>query len=148
MSLKTWTAVAVLSAAVLPGISQARDTVHYLDFNSVVTEAVQAGRLDGSVKFYLAGNTPAGKVTVINPNITTNQKTNALNKSDEEACRWVLQSALIRLQDAAKSAGANAVVDIASNYKRKEYKDASKYECHAGAFVAGVALKGAIANVK
>ncbi|EQM67340.1 excinuclease [Pseudomonas tohonis] len=148
MSLKTWTAVAVLSAAVLPGISQARDTVHYLDFNTVVTEAVQAGRLDGSVKFYLAGNTPAGKVTVINPNITTNQKTNAFNKSDEEACRWVLQSALIRLQDAAKAAGANAVVDIASNYKRKEYKDVAKYECHAGAFVAGVALKGAIANVK
>ena len=61
MSLKTWTAVAVLSAAVLPGISQARDTVHYLDFNSVVTEAVQAGRLDGSVKFYLAGNTPPAR---------------------------------------------------------------------------------------
>ena len=148
MSLKTWTAVAVLSAAVLPGISQARDTAHFLDFNTVVTEAVQAGRLDGSVKFYLAGNKPAGSVSVVKSGVTTSQKTNAFNKSDEEACRWVLQSALIRLQDAAKAAGANAVVDIASNYKNKEYKDATKYECHAGAIMAGVALKGKLASIK
>ncbi|BBT19192.1 hypothetical protein FBY21_4476 [Pseudomonas sp. SLBN-26] len=148
MQRKTWTAVALLTATLLPGISQARDTTHFLDFNSVVAEAVQAGRLDGTVKFYLAGNTPAGQVTVINPNVTTSQKTNAFNKTDEEACRWALQSALIRLQNAAKSAGANAVVDIASNYKNKEYKDSAKYECHAGALMAGVALKGKVANVK
>lgn len=148
MQRKTWTAVALLTATLLPGISQARDTTHFLDFNSVVAEAMQAGRLDGTVKFYLAGNTPAGQVTVINPNVTTSQKTNAFNKTDEEACRWALQSALIRLQNAAKSAGANAVVDIASNYKNKEYKDSAKYECHAGALMAGVALKGKVANVK
>lgn len=148
MQRKTWTAVALLTATLLPGISQARDTTHFLDFNSVVAEAVQAGRLDGTVKFYLAGNTPAGQVMVINPNVTTSQKTNAFNKTDEEACRWALQSALIRLQNAAKSAGANAVVDIASNYKNKEYKDSAKYECHAGALMAGVALKGKVANVK
>lgn len=85
MQRKTWTAVALLTATLLPGISQARDTTHFLDFNSVVAEAVQAGRLDGTVKFYLAGNTPAGQVTVINPNVTTSQKTNAFNKTDEEA---------------------------------------------------------------
>lgn len=147
MKKATWIG-AVLMLCALPGISQARDTTHYLDFASVVEEATQAGRLDGSVKFYLAGNQPAGKVTVINPNITTSQKTNAFNKSDEEACRWVLQSALIRLQQAAKTAGANAVVNVASNYKNKEYKDPAKYECHAGALMAGVALKGQLANVQ
>lgn len=147
MKKATWIGAALMLCA-LPGISQARDTTHYLDFASVVEEATQAGRLDGSVKFYLAGNQPAGKVTVVNPNITTSQKTNAFNKSDEEACRWVLQSALIRLQKAAKAAGSNAVVNIASNYKNKEYKDPAKYECHAGALMAGVALKGQLANVQ
>jgi len=40
------------------------------------------------------------------------------------------------------------VVDIVSNYKHVEYKDSSKYECHAGAVIAGVAIKGSLAKVK
>jgi len=147
MQLKNWTAVALILAAT-PSISQARDTTHYLPFGSVVAEATQAGRLDGSVKFYLAGKQPAGQVNVLNPLITTSQKTNAFNKSDEAACSWALQSALIRLQNAAKAAGANAVVEIASNYQNHEYKDSQNYECHAGALMAGVALKGKLASVK
>jgi len=146
MKAKIWTTAALLTAALLPGVSQARDTAHFLDFQSVVNEATQAGRLDGSVKFYL-NKTPAG-AKIINANVTTSQKTNAFNKTDEEACSWVLQSALIKLQNAAKAAGANAVVDLASNYKSKEYRDDSKYECHAGAIMAGVALKAKYASVK
>ena len=118
----------------------------FLDFQSVVNEATQAGRLDGSVKFYL-NKTPAG-AKIINANVTTSQKTNAFNKTDEAACSWALQSALIKLQNSAKAAGANAVVDVASNYKNKEYRDSSKYECHAGAIMAGVALKAKYASVK
>ncbi|WP_372875374.1 excinuclease [Pseudomonas sp.] len=147
MHLKNWTAAALLLAAI-PTISQARDTAHFLPFDAVVQEALNAGRLDGSVKFYLAGNKPAGKVSILKSGVSTSQKTNAFNKSDEAACRWVLQSALIRLQSAAKAAGANAVVDLASNYKHIEYKDSQKYECHAGAIMAGVALKGNLAKVE
>ena len=110
--------------------------------------AIAAKRLDGSVKFYLAGNKPAGNVAVVKSGVTTSQKTNAFNKSDEEACSWALQSALIRMQNAAKQAGANAVVNIVSNYKNVVYSDAQKYECHAGAIMAGVALKADLANVK
>ncbi|OLU33176.1 excinuclease [Pseudomonas sp. PA15(2017)] len=146
MNAKRLTAAALLTAALLPAVSQARDTAHFLDFQSVVNEATQAGRLDGSVKFYL-NKTPAG-AKIINANVTTSQKTNAFNKTDEAACSWALQSALIKLQNSAKAAGANAVVDLASNYKNKEYRDSSKYECHAGAIMAGVALKGKYASVK
>jgi len=146
MKAKIWTTAALLSVALLPGLSQARDTTHFLDFQSVVNEATQAGRLDGSVKFYL-NKTPAG-AQIINANVTTSQKTNAFNKTDEAACSWALQSALIKLQNSAKAAGANAVVDLASNYKNKEYRDDSKYECHAGAIMAGVALKAKYAKVK
>ncbi len=79
----------------------------------------------------------------------TNKKTNAANKSDAEACRWVALSALRALQDGAKSRGANAVVDIVSYYKKKnEFKSSTNYECYAGAILAGVALKGTYAKVK
>lgn len=146
MHLKHLTLAAIFLTAV-PSISQARDTTLNLDFDSVVAEAKAAGRLDGSVNFYLAGEQVPGKTNSIKE-VVTNKKTNAFNKSDEEACAWVLQSALITLQEAAQKAGANAVVDISSFYKRNEKRDSQKYECHAGAFVAGVALKGTLANVK
>ena len=60
----------------------------------------------------------------------------------------MLQSALIHLQEAAKRQGANAVVNLVSNYQHKEYKSRDKYECHAGAIMAGVALKGDFAKVR
>jgi hypothetical protein len=47
-----------------------------------------------------------------------------------------------------KNAGANAVTNIVSFYKSNERKDAQTYECHAGAIMAGVALKGDLAKVQ
>lgn len=141
-------AAATLLICALPGISQARDTAVYLPFDKAVAEATRAGKIDGSVKFYLAGNTPTGNVTVISAGAVTNKKTNAFNKSDEVACEWVAQSAIISLHQAAKNAGANAVTNIVSFYKKNERKDAKTYECHAGAIMAGVALKGDLAKVQ
>ncbi len=147
MKLKTASAVALTIASLLPTFSQARDTVLNLDFAAVVQEATAAGKLDGSVKFYLAGAKVPGKATALGEQIT-NKKTNAFNKTDEEACSWALQSALITLQDEAKRAGGNAVMDIVSFYKRKESRSSTTYECHAGTFVGGVALKGQVASLK
>lgn len=132
--------------ACVPAVVQARDTTHYLDFQEVIQEATNAGRLDGSVKFYL-GHSPAG-AKIVSRNLTTSKKTNAFAKSDQKACSWVLQSALIQLQEAAKQQGANAVVNLVSNYQHREYKSRDKYECHAGAIMAGVALKGDLAKVR
>ncbi|MEK1838789.1 MAG: excinuclease [Pseudomonas sp.] len=147
MHLKKLAAATLLICA-LPSISQARDTAVYLPFDKAVAEATRAGKIDGSVKFYLAGNTPTGNVTVLSAGAVTNKKTNAFNKSDEVACEWVAQSAIISLHQAAKNAGANAVTNIVSFYKKNERKDAKTYECHAGALMAGVALKGDLAKVQ
>ena len=146
MNAKTWTTAVLLSTALLPGLSQARDTQHFLNFQSVVDEATQAGRLDGSVKFYL-NKTPAG-AQIVRRDVSTSKKTNAFNKTDEAACSWALQSALIAMAKSAKAAGANAVVDLTSNYKNNVYRDNELYECQAGAVIAGVALKGNFAKVK
>jgi hypothetical protein len=148
MHFKKLAAAATLLICALPSISQARDTAVYLPFDKAVAEATRAGKIDGSVKFYLAGNTPTGNVTVLSAGAVTNKKTNAFNKSDEVACEWVAQSAIISLHQAAKNAGANAVTNIVSFYKKNERKDAKTYECHAGALMAGVALKGDLAKVQ
>jgi hypothetical protein len=132
MKLKSWIAAAAITLSALPAVSQARDTTHYLPFDAVIAQMTQEGKIDGSVKFYLAGVQPKGKITVISPGAVTNKKTNAFNKTDPEACNWVVQSAILQLQEAAK---------------KVERKDPSTYECHAGAIMAGVALKGDLSKV-
>ncbi|HEY9144148.1 MAG TPA: excinuclease ATPase subunit [Arenimonas sp.] len=134
--------LAILSAAT----AEARDSRLHLDFAQAVESGLADGTLDGSVSFHLAGAaTPA--ISKRHGAANSNRKTNALNKSDEEACRWVLMSVLVAMQDQARSRGANAVVDITSNYKKQEFSSPTQYECAAGAIMAGVALKGTYATV-
>jgi len=141
-----------LSAAVLLalGLAQpafARDTKLVLPVRDVLDSADAHGKIDGSVKFHFAGQKSPVVLEKLGGDVA-NRKTNAFNKSDEDACRWVMLSALIALQDKAKSLGANAVIDIQSFYKRNVFESATEYECHAGAMAAGVTLKGTYAKVK
>ncbi|MCY1518814.1 hypothetical protein D9M68_535400 [compost metagenome] len=134
-----------LSLACSAQAAAADRTVH-LPLKPAVEAALAAGKIDGSVSFYLAGTGPKGRV--LQADVVTNRKTNAFAKKDEEACLWVAQSAVIALHEAAKKAGANAVTNIVSYYRKNEYSSKTDYECHAGAVVAGVALRGDLAKVK
>ncbi len=140
---------ALIAATVLLAVSgtvSARDTRVEQSLKELL-ESPQAREvgIDGSVRFYLAGQSV--KVQQRFGEDVTNKKTNAANKSDEEACRWVALSALLALQNGARSRGANAVVDIVSYYKKNEFRSSTHYECYAGAILAGVALKGTYARV-
>lgn len=139
--------ILALAALLAAPVAHARETRVELPLQELVASPdAKAAGIDGSVRFFLAGQkTP--KVSSRMGEDVTNKKTNAANKSDEQACRWVGLSALKALQDGAKARGANAVVDIVSYYKKNEFKSASNYECYAGTILAGVALKGTYAKV-
>lgn len=144
LMIATATATALLA---LTSTASARDTRVEQSLQELVSsQAAKDAGIDGSVRFYLAGQ-PVSVQQRLGEDVT-NKKTNAANKSDAEACRWVALSALRALQDGARSRGANAVVDIVSYYKKNEFKSTTNYECWAGTFVAGVALKGTYAKVK
>lgn len=130
------TALAVVISACAP-----RNDALYLDINEALNSAEAKEVLDPSVKLYFGKPAP-GKV--VRKGITTNPKTNAANKSDQDACRWAFLSAVKKFQDRAKSEGARKVGNLVSYYKKKEYRSTTKYECHAGNLMAGVALKGDI----
>lgn len=139
--------IAAALAALLIGTSvQARDTIVLIPLADVIDEGESTGKLDGSVRFYLDGQRAPAVLDRFGEAVS-NRKTNAANKSDAEACRWVVLSALVALQEEAQSRGANAVTDIISWYKRKTYRDPAKVECHAGALMAGITLKGNYAKV-
>ncbi|MDX8254530.1 excinuclease [Acinetobacter pittii] len=131
--------VAMLSAGFTATV-QAKDELHQLNFKEAVDRAVSDGTLDGSVKFYLKGTKSGGKV--IQKDAVTNKKTNGFAQSAASSCDWVLRSALIQMQNNAKSQGANAVTNIVSYFKANETTSTTTYDCYKGAMMAGVALKG------
>lgn len=136
-----------LVALMLAAPAFGRDTRHELPLQEVIDSpmAKQEG-LDGSVRFYLAGQAHPRVLQSMSEDVT-NKKTNGVNKSDQEACRWVALSALLQLQNTAKSLGANAVIDIVSYYRKNEFSSPTDYECHSGAIMSGVALKGRYAKI-
>lgn len=138
--MKTKVVIAALAAVVMSGAAQARDEVLSLPLADIVgTDKAKQALLD--VPYYFAGQDhPA--VSSKWGEIGTNKKTNAFGKSDDEACQWVLLSAIKALQEAARSRGYDAVVNIRSNYKNNEFSSATEYRCGAGNIIAGVALKG------
>lgn len=139
-------ALTLSASAMFASPAMARDTKYMLPLQEVLDMPEAKEKLDDSFRFYLSGQkTP--KVLERFDSGVSNRKTNGVGKSDEDGCRWAALSALIALQDTAKTKGANAVIDIVSYYKKNEVASPSDYECHAGAVVVGVALKGTYARI-
>jgi hypothetical protein len=126
--------------------AMARDSVHKITLQSVLDLPEAKEKLDGSVKFYLAGaETP--RIEKRFGDDVGNEKTNSVGKSADRACQWAALSALIAFQNHARQQGANAVVDMVSYYKKEVSSSPTEIECHDGAIVSGVALKGTYAKV-
>ncbi|MFC0399288.1 excinuclease ABC subunit A [Paraburkholderia rhizosphaerae] len=107
----------------------------------------EPGKVGDDVALYFAGQKHA-VVAKSFGEFATNKKTNAFGKSDETACQHVFLSAVLELQERARKEGANAVINIKSNYKNELRESATEFTCGAGAMVAGVALKGDVVTLK
>ena len=140
-------ALATLLTVAVATTADARDTRQHFDIATAIAAGKADGTLDGSVQFHFKGARAPAIATRLGP-ARTNKKTNAFGKSDGTACQWVFLGALKALQEAARDRGANAVIDIESNYKNQVFSSATQYECGAGGLMAGVALKGVYAKVK
>lgn len=127
--------------------AHSRDTTHFLPIESALQSADFKKHLDPNIALYFADQSHP-KVAKKISDAVTNKKTNAFGKSDETACQWVFLSALKQLQAKAREVGGNAVINIESYYKRNVYSSNQNYECHAGAIMAGVALRGKVVTVK
>jgi uncharacterized protein YbjQ (UPF0145 family) len=121
--------------------SAARDTKYLLPIAVAMEVKDAKDKLDGSIKFFF-GDQPTPPVTSKLGTDVSNRKTNAFGKSDEKACNWAFLSAMVALEKRAQQLGANAVINIVSYYKKDVMSSATDFECHAGALMAGVALKG------
>jgi uncharacterized protein YbjQ (UPF0145 family) len=126
---------------------EARDTKYLLSIKTALQAKDVEEKLDGTVKFYF-GDQEMPKILSKLGTDVSNRKTNSVGKSDEKACNWAFLSALVSLEKRAKQLGANAVVNVVSFYKKDVMSSVTEFECHAGAVIAGVALKGDFVKVE
>ena len=124
----------------------ARNTIHQFSIADVMEKPENASQLQG-VSFYF-GEQEHPPILSNHGEFRTNKKTNAFNKTDLFACQWVMMSALRQLHKRAISLGADAIVNIKSNYKNNEMSSDTKFTCGAGTTVAGVALIGTVVKLE
>jgi hypothetical protein len=115
--------------------------IYMVNISNAMASPDFAERIDPSIRLYF-GTTPHPRVLKNFGAYPTNEKTNAVMKSDRTACDWVFLSALKKLQERAHVLGANAVINIHSYYDKEDVSSDTQVTCHSGAIMAGVALRG------
>lgn len=121
--------------------AHARDDVLNFSIRNALNAPAAHEKLNPNIHLYFAGE----EIPYVSHQFgeyRTNKKTNAFNKSDLDACNWVFLTAILQLQSRAEQLGANAVVNIRSNYKNQVFADPHDFQCGAGNVIAGVALIG------
>jgi hypothetical protein len=137
-------ALAAVAATLVTSLALARDTRLKLPIKDAMETPAAKEQLGKEIKFVF-GSKPAGGKEI--GTYTSNKKTNFANKSDKEGCEWAFLSAMVSLKQRAIAEGGNAVVNIQSYYKKNEFTSTTEYECAAGAFVGGVALRGTVVKM-
>lgn len=125
---------------------EARNTLHKVLIEDALAWGAEEGILNDSIALYF-GDQEHPAVDRELGTYTSNKKTNGVGKSDQKACQWAFLSAMVSLQSRAVAEGGNAVVNIHSNYNRREFSSATEFECGAGAVMAGVSMVGDVVKL-
>jgi len=144
--LKIITIILAFTLVLMAPQAYSRDTKHMMSIQEALASPNFKAKLDPSISLYFGDQTHP-KVERTIGTYPTNKKTNAFNKTDEEACQWVFLSTLIALTERAKKEGGDAVINIVSYYKKDTFSSNTEFECHAGSFVSGVALSGEVVKL-
>ncbi|MCL1127044.1 excinuclease ABC subunit A [Shewanella surugensis] len=124
----------------------ARDTIENYSVSDTLALEQSKNILGDDISFYF-GKQEHPPVIKSFVEFRTNNKTNAFNKTDKEACQWVFLSAMKALRNKAISQGGNAVINIKSNYRDNLTVSNTTFQCGAGAIIAGVALVGDVVTL-
>lgn len=136
----------LLAAALAAPPAQARDERMLFDIAPVLASPQGKDRFDDTVDFYF-GERPYPQAQQSFGVHTSERRIFAPLYSDEDGCKKAFIEALAALRDAAKARGANAVVDIKSIYKNREFRSETQFECRAGYVASSVSLEGRLVKL-
>lgn len=126
--------------------TQADDTGYVLPYRDVLAMPQAQTRLDPAVRLFF-GQQQFPQPTSWRHDYFVDRSGNAVFSSAESACRNVALDNLVTLQERARAVGANAVVNIVSDYSRTPHQDNDSYQCHVGSLTANVSFKGTMATL-
>jgi len=137
----------VMATLIAVLVAQVADTVNMRSIASALaTNHAQQGLGDG-VQFFF-GDQPTPPVVSHLGTGSASEKMNSMGKSAETSCNLTFLSDMLALQKRAQALGADAVIHIVSNYKNVERSSGTQFECHDGAIMTDVALKGDFVKLK
>lgn len=99
--------------------------------------------LDPNIQISFGSGT---KGNIIKAQLQSSKKTNAVGKSDQEACNWALLSALKTFQQRAIQEGGTKVINLTGYYYKNSFDSKTQFQCGVGNIMASVTLKGDIAK--
>lgn len=125
----------------------ARDDVDDYSIEEAMSVEKISTAIGEGVEFYFADQKHA-KVDKLFGEFQSNKKTNSFAKSDKKACQWAFASAMKTFRERAIKEGANAVINIRSNYKGTMTSSRTTFQCGAGAVIAGVTIVGDVVKLQ
>ncbi len=147
--MKSWGIIVLLGLLMLiTAVSPvfAKDSWHKFSAKEAQDSSLGKEKLKPEIKLYMKGEKHAKIIKTLGE-FKTNRRTRGFGRSAQAACEWTFVTALMALQDRAIREGGNAVVDIYSITKNKEFVSAEKYSCAKGGLAANVALMGTVAKL-
>jgi len=139
------TLAALLGCTLAPDAA-ARDEQRLFDTAAALATPEGRDRFDDTIAFHWSGTEPPPAERSLSIH-TSERKTFLPTRTEQQACDQSFIAALAGLRDAARKAGADAVVAIKSLYKNREFRSATQYECRLGYFAATVTLEGRLVKL-
>ncbi|RZT38605.1 heavy metal-binding domain-containing protein [Cupriavidus agavae] len=152
-TLRIALAVAATTAILGSGAASAADKLLNMPIEDALKSPVAASRIDPNIRLSWGFNRidgaqdPVSFKSIKRVRRPTSQVQGTPVPTEAEQCQAMFVEALQELQQKASATGANAVMEIRSNWKDDETSSDKTYVCARGAAYIGVALKGTLAKV-
>jgi uncharacterized protein YbjQ (UPF0145 family) len=129
--------------------AQARNVPLFLPIQDAIKADKASSKLSGVVDFYFGDQPhPAVETTLSQGVVAYKKGSMTVDGTEAETCHRTFLAALTQLQEKARRAGGNAVINIESYYKKISFKSDDKYECRTGNVKTGVMLRGDVVRLK
>lgn len=138
--------IATIAILLLTTTAYAKDERSMLSLNDAMnTEEMKKARDPGVRLFF--GKQAHPKVEKSFGETKLSRKTTVNVQEPVLACQHAFARAMQDFQERARAAGANAAINIHSNYKNVEIASETEYMCGVGTWAAGVAFKGELVKL-
>ena len=122
-----FTMTALVLSLAMAWVAYARDEKYLLSINAALQATDIKYKPDGSVKFFFA-NQKTPQILKKLGSDSAHEKVSTRAERDESSCNAAFLEALVALQKRAQKAGANAVVNIVSYYRKDVTSSATEFE--------------------